>query len=160
MDPGLIVVRRDSTTPAGRDARWPPHAPGPQGCYGPQQAQAPAPCDYLRGKAALAPRVRCRHRHPPNTHSHPYRLAENRADRTMQARWRPRLSPLLVAIIQIYRNSLSLLMIDSCRFLPTCSSYAAEAVSRHGALKGGWLAVRRLLRCHPLAAFGVDPVPR
>lgn len=47
----------------------------------------------------------------------------------------------------------------ACRFLPTCSDYAAEAVSRHGVVKGGWLAVRRLGRCHPFCAAGHDPVP-
>jgi putative membrane protein insertion efficiency factor len=78
----------------------------------------------------------------------------------MQARWCPRLTPMLVRLIQFYRNSLSCFMIDSCRFLPTCSQYAEEAVRRHGALRGGWLALRRLLRCHPASRFGSDPVPR
>ena len=47
----------------------------------------------------------------------------------------------------------------SCRFLPSCADYAAEALARHGLLKGSWLAVRRLSRCHPLGAAGHDPVP-
>jgi putative membrane protein insertion efficiency factor len=47
----------------------------------------------------------------------------------------------------------------ACRFSPTCSHYAAEAVRQHGALRGGWLALRRLVRCTPLSAGGIDPVP-
>jgi putative membrane protein insertion efficiency factor len=47
----------------------------------------------------------------------------------------------------------------SCRFIPTCSEYGIEAVKKHGAIKGGYLIIRRLLRCHPLHAGGHDPVP-
>jgi putative membrane protein insertion efficiency factor len=46
-----------------------------------------------------------------------------------------------------------------CRYLPTCSAYALEALEQHGALRGGWLTVRRLGRCHPWGGLGVDPVP-
>ena len=46
-----------------------------------------------------------------------------------------------------------------CRFQPSCSTYAAEAVTTHGVIRGGWLAIRRILRCQPFAAFGYDPVP-
>ena len=64
-----------------------------------------------------------------------------------------------LAAIAVYKTLFSPLFIGSCRFVPSCSTYAREAVLVHGALKGGWLAVRRLARCHPLCAGGLDQVP-
>ena len=58
-----------------------------------------------------------------------------------------------------YKRWISPLLPHACRFVPTCSEYALEAVERHGVLRGSWLAVTRLLRCHPLARAGYDPVP-
>lgn len=65
----------------------------------------------------------------------------------------------LLAAIAAYRALLSPLFTGSCRFVPSCSAYAREAVARHGALQGGWLAARRLARCHPLCRGGLDQVP-
>lgn len=59
----------------------------------------------------------------------------------------------------MYRLFLSPLLGQACRFTPTCSQYAAEAIQRYGALKGSWLAVRRILRCNPFCPGGYDPVP-
>jgi putative membrane protein insertion efficiency factor len=69
------------------------------------------------------------------------------------------LGGLLRAGIKVYQWTLSWLFVGACRFEPSCSRYAAEAVARHGGLKGGWLAIRRLSRCHPFHRGGVDPVP-
>lgn len=66
---------------------------------------------------------------------------------------------ILVGLIRFYQAAISPLFPASCRYTPTCSRYALEAVERHGALRGGWLAARRLLRCHPLGGRGWDPVP-
>ena len=65
----------------------------------------------------------------------------------------------LLWLIRFYRVSISPLHKPCCRFIPTCSQYAFEAITKYGALKGGWLTVRRLLRCHPLCKGGYDPVP-
>jgi len=66
---------------------------------------------------------------------------------------------ILATLIRGYQRLLSPLLPPSCRFYPSCSQYALEAVTRHGALRGGWLAVRRLARCHPFHPGGFDPVP-
>jgi putative membrane protein insertion efficiency factor len=66
----------------------------------------------------------------------------------------------LIVLIKIYQYMLSPLMPPTCRYLPTCSAYAAEAVQRHGAIVGAWLALRRLARCHPWGGHGYDPVPK
>lgn len=62
-------------------------------------------------------------------------------------------------LITLYQAWVSPTLLPACRFLPTCSAYAREAIERHGLWHGGWLAIRRLLRCHPLGASGFDPVP-
>ena len=66
---------------------------------------------------------------------------------------------LLVGLIRGYRVLISPLIPPTCRFYPTCSQYALQAVERFGALLGGWLAIRRVLRCHPFHPGGYDPVP-
>ncbi len=68
------------------------------------------------------------------------------------------LSWLLRGMIRAYKLFLSPLLPPSCRYLPTCSDYAAEALAKHGALAGSLLAARRLLRCHPWGGSGYDPV--
>ncbi len=61
--------------------------------------------------------------------------------------------------IYFYRYAISPLTPPSCRYTPTCSAYAIEAVKKHGVLKGGWLATKRILSCHPWGGSGHDPVP-
>ncbi|KGJ98780.1 membrane protein insertion efficiency factor YidD [Thalassotalea sp. 42_200_T64] len=67
---------------------------------------------------------------------------------------------LIIAPINAYKRWLSPLLGNNCRFHPTCSTYAIEAINRFGAVKGSWLASKRILRCHPLSAGGEDPVPK
>jgi hypothetical protein len=66
---------------------------------------------------------------------------------------------LLIGLLKVWRLAISPLYGDVCRYYPSCSAYALRAVQFHGAVKGSWLAGRRLLRCHPWASGGYDPVP-
>ena len=69
------------------------------------------------------------------------------------------MTKILIALIKLYRLLLSPWVGHHCRFYPTCSHYAEEAILEHGPLKGTWLAIRRLSKCHPLHEGGIDPVP-
>jgi uncharacterized protein len=69
------------------------------------------------------------------------------------------LARALLVMIRGYQVGISPFLPPACRFTPTCSEYAAEAIRRHGSARGSWLAARRLLRCHPWGASGHDPVP-
>jgi putative membrane protein insertion efficiency factor len=69
------------------------------------------------------------------------------------------LAHVLSAAVAVYRYTLSPLLGPRCRYEPTCSVYALEALREHGALRGSWLAVRRIARCHPWGGHGYDPVP-
>ena len=72
------------------------------------------------------------------------------------ARWT---ALVLLALIGLYRQWISPLLGPRCRFIPSCSAYGLEAISRHGPWRGSWLTLRRLLRCHPFTPCGCDPVP-
>jgi len=65
---------------------------------------------------------------------------------------------ILVSLLKFYKAAVSPWLPPSCRFVPTCSEYACEAIERHGALRGSWMGLRRLLRCHPFHSGGYDPV--
>ncbi|MFJ5758408.1 membrane protein insertion efficiency factor YidD [Neobacillus sp. NPDC093182] len=66
---------------------------------------------------------------------------------------------ILLSVIRFYQVVISPIKPPSCRFYPTCSHYGLEAVQRFGALKGGWLTLKRILKCHPFHPGGIDPVP-
>ena len=69
------------------------------------------------------------------------------------------MSKLLVLFVRAYQVALSPLLGGQCRYYPSCSAYAIEALQKHGAIKGGWMAAKRLMRCHPWGGHGYDPVP-
>ncbi|MGB2241963.1 MAG: membrane protein insertion efficiency factor YidD [Porticoccaceae bacterium] len=67
---------------------------------------------------------------------------------------------LLIGLIKLYQYLLSPFLGQNCRFHPTCSQYAVEAINEHGVLKGGYLSMRRIIKCHPFNEGGLDPVPK
>ena len=69
------------------------------------------------------------------------------------------LAIILRGLVRVYQYSLSSVMAPNCRYLPSCSEYAYQALGRHGAIRGCWLAAGRILRCHPWGGEGYDPVP-
>lgn len=66
---------------------------------------------------------------------------------------------VLLSLLAVYRYAISPLLGSNCRFMPSCSEYAVEAIKRHGSLRGSWLSMRRVMRCHPWNPGGHDPVP-
>jgi len=69
------------------------------------------------------------------------------------------LSKMMLGLIAFYRTCISPLTPPACRYTPTCSQYAKEAIIKYGPFRGGWLALKRILRCHPFGGSGYDPVP-
>lgn len=65
----------------------------------------------------------------------------------------------MLGVIWVYQKMISPFTPSTCRYTPTCSSYAKTAIERHGALRGGWLALKRISSCHPWGGYGYDPVP-
>ena len=70
-----------------------------------------------------------------------------------------RVKRVFLLLIDVYRRYISPLKSPCCRYIPTCSEYAMIAIERYGAMRGGWLALKRILRCHPFHQGGYDPVP-
>lgn len=69
------------------------------------------------------------------------------------------LARILIGVVRLYQLAVSPWMPGACRYTPTCSTYAVDAIEGHGPLRGSWLAVKRLARCHPWGGYGYDPVP-
>ena len=66
---------------------------------------------------------------------------------------------IVLALIRFYQRWISIILPSSCRFYPSCSQYTYQAIEKYGVLRGGWLGVRRIARCHPFHPGGFDPVP-
>jgi len=94
------------------------------------------------------------HAHPSEDYPNEPRL------RDLPVRWNTLLRLPLLAMIRLYQNTVSKsLPSNTCRFYPSCSHYGYQAIYKYGALKGGWMAFRRILRCNPFNPGGYDPVP-
>ncbi|MFO0357948.1 MAG: membrane protein insertion efficiency factor YidD [Sphingobacteriaceae bacterium] len=69
------------------------------------------------------------------------------------------LKKIAILFVKFYQAAISPLLPNSCRYTPTCSQYAIEAINKYGAIKGSWMGLKRILRCHPWGGHGYDPVP-
>ena len=69
------------------------------------------------------------------------------------------ISIIFIGIIRLYQQLISPLFMPRCRYTPTCSEYALNAIRKHGPFRGGWLTIKRILKCHPFGGNGYDPVP-
>jgi len=99
----------------------------------------------------------CAQSHDPNEHSEQAKLLG--MPDIMQPQKKTGLAAFfLLLLVKGYRYGISPLLPPCCRYVPTCSEYAIEAIARYGALRGGWLSLSRILRCHPFAPGGYDPV--
>ena len=110
-------------------------------------------------RAALAA---LRRDHPREARREPRRSRMPRPPRRSSCSLRcaaPRMKTIFLALIRAYQYALRPMLGSNCRFYPSCSDYAREAIEKHGALRGLWLAVRRVARCHPYHPGGFDPVP-
>ncbi len=97
--------------------------------------------------------------HNRHEHSEPLQAEDLGMVEVMQSPKKTGLAAfLLLFLVKGYRYGISPLFPPSCRYVPTCSEYAVEAIARYGALRGGWLSLSRILRCHPFVAGGYDPV--
>jgi len=66
---------------------------------------------------------------------------------------------IILGLIRLYQNTISRALPPTCRFFPSCSEYAYQAIERYGVIQGGWIAIKRIARCHPFHPGGYDPVP-
>ena len=136
---------------------------------GPQPGQAPAAPDRPRAARPAAPTRHCSSSGPcPPRPQASYDALERDVDTALQrlrltdVQRQPEEAPMkyvLIGLLRAYRFAISPLYGQVCRYHPSCSAYALEAVTVHGSVRGSWYAVRRLARCHPWAAGGYDPVP-
>src|SRR2546430_6054485 len=129
---------------------------------GPQPLASTLERDSQTLPRCLAPRRRSRRARETHRVRRAVRAAAHRIDGERDAhrvnlRHWPRRT--VMALIRVYQVTLAHLVFTQCRFVPSCSRYTFEAVERYGAVRGAWLGIRRILRCHPLHPGGYDPVP-
>ena len=152
------IVRRSAAQCNCRDADRASDASRHEASGGSQPIEAPDSCHHPLAGISCQGWMGHRCGHPSNP---PTRLGQSvgRCPAiSMRSSWRSRIVRASVFALDIYCNSLSIIMLDSCRFSPTCSKYAREAIRRYGVVRGTRRTVCRLLRCHPFGRFGIDPV--
>ncbi len=150
-------VNRCVCKPAWGASNWTTHSSRAQGGCCAQSTQATTQSRYCGYRGHDPSGSGHGHRHSSAHVARQNDRSPSRTNSVMQSPQNTLATQILITTVNLYRNTLSLLMLPACRFYPTCSEYALESLCLHGAMRGAWRTLLRLMRCHAFSPGGYDP---